>query len=51
MKITGISGSPTPGGNNERMLEFALGTAQEQGYDTEKILLSTVKHSGGSSNE
>ncbi len=40
MKITGISGSPNTGGNNEKMIEFALGIAKEQGYETETILLS-----------
>jgi multimeric flavodoxin WrbA len=43
MKITGISGSPTPAGNNERTLTIALGIAEDKGYETEKILLSKLK--------
>lgn len=42
MKITGISGSPNAGGNNERMLEIALGIARERGYETEKLLMSKL---------
>ncbi len=40
MKITGISGSPNAGGNNEKILEMALGTAEERGHETEKLLMS-----------
>ena len=43
MKITGISGSPNAGGNNEKMLEMALGVARERGYDTEKLLMSKLE--------
>jgi multimeric flavodoxin WrbA len=42
MKITGISGSPNAGGNNEKILEMALGMAEEKGFETEKILLSKL---------
>ncbi len=40
MKITGISGSPNVGGNNERIIEQALGIVEQKGYETDKILLS-----------
>ena len=40
MKITGISGSPTAGGNNERLLKLALGIAEEKGFEIEQILMS-----------
>jgi multimeric flavodoxin WrbA len=40
MKITGISGSPTAGGNNERIIEIALGIARERGFKTDKVFLS-----------
>ncbi len=43
MKITGISGSPNAGGNNEKIIELALGIAEEKGYETDKILLSKLK--------
>ena len=43
MKITGISGSPTAGGNNERIIELALGIVEEKGYEIDKILLSKLK--------
>ncbi len=43
MKITGISGSPNAGGNNEKLIDMALGIAKEQGYETEKVLLSKLK--------
>ncbi len=33
MKITGISGSPTTGGNNERLLKLALGITEEKGFE------------------
>ncbi len=42
MKITGISGSPNAGGNNEKLIEIALGIAQEKGFETEKLLLSKL---------
>lgn len=40
MKITGISGSPAAGGNNEKILGIAMETAEEKGFETETILLS-----------
>jgi multimeric flavodoxin WrbA len=40
MKITGISGSPNSGGNNEKIIEMALDIVKEQGYKTDKIFLS-----------
>lgn len=43
MKVTGISGSPNAGGNNEKIIELALGMAEEKGYETDKILLSRLK--------
>ena len=43
MKITGISGSPNAGGNNEKLIEMALGIAEEKGYETDRILLSKAK--------
>ncbi len=43
MKITGISGSPNSGGNNEKIIDLALSIAKEKGYETEKILLSKLK--------
>lgn len=43
MKITGISGSPNAGGNNEKAIELVLGIAEDRGYETEKILLSKLK--------
>ncbi len=43
MKITGISGSPNAGGNNEKIIELALGIAKEKGFKTDKILLSKLK--------
>lgn len=43
MKITGISGSPTSGGNNEKVIDLALDIAKENGYKTDKILLSKTK--------
>jgi multimeric flavodoxin WrbA len=42
MKITGISGSPNIGGNNEKIIELALGIAEEKGYETDRILLSKL---------
>jgi multimeric flavodoxin WrbA len=42
MIITGISGSPNAGGNNEKIIERALSIAEECGYETEKILMSTL---------
>lgn len=42
MEITGISGSPTAGGNNEKIIEIALGIVEEKGYRTDKILLSKL---------
>ncbi len=42
MKITGISGSPNMGGNNEKIIELALGIAEEKGYETDRILLSKL---------
>lgn len=43
MKIAGISGSPTASGNNEKIIELALGIADEKGYETEKLLLSKLR--------
>ncbi len=43
MKITGISGSPNAGGNNEKVIELALDIAKEKGFKTEKIFLSKLK--------
>ncbi len=43
MIITGISGSPKAGGNNEKILDLALGIAEERGYGTEKLLLSKLR--------
>ncbi|GFO96994.1 NADph-dependent FMN reductase [groundwater metagenome] len=43
MKITGISGSPNFGGNNEKIIDMALGIAKERGYKTDEILLSKLK--------
>ncbi len=43
MKITGISGSPNIGGNNEKIIEMALDIAEKQGYETDKIFLSKIK--------
>jgi multimeric flavodoxin WrbA len=40
MKITGISGSPTAGGNNEKILGIALESAEKNGFEIEKIFLS-----------
>lgn len=42
MKITGISGSPNAGGNNERIIDLALGIVKKKGYETDKILLSAL---------
>ncbi len=42
MKITGISGSPTAGGNNERLLKLALGIAEEKGFEIGEILMSKL---------
>lgn len=42
MKLTGISGSPTKGGNNEKIIELALDIAEEKGHEIEKILLSEL---------
>jgi multimeric flavodoxin WrbA len=43
MKITGISGSPNAGGNNEKLIDMALGIAEKKGYETDRILLSRAK--------
>ncbi len=43
MKITGISGSPNAGGNNEKLIDMSLGFAKEKGYETDRILLSKFK--------
>lgn len=43
MKITGISGSPNAGGNNEKIIDLALGIAKEKGFRTDTILLSKLK--------
>lgn len=43
MKITGISGSPNAGGNNEVIIDIALGIAKEKGFETDKILLSQLE--------
>jgi multimeric flavodoxin WrbA len=42
MKITCISGSPNAGGNNEKMLDIALGIIRARGYETDTILLSKL---------
>lgn len=42
MKITCISGSPTTGGNNEKLLDIVLRMIKERGYDADKILLSKL---------
>ncbi len=42
MKITGISGSPNIGGNNEKIIELVLNIAEEKGYETDRILLSKL---------
>lgn len=42
MEITGISGSPNTGGNNEKIIEMALGIAKEKGFETDRILLSKL---------
>ena len=42
MKITGISGSPTAGGNNEKLLKLGLGIAEEKGFEIEQILMSKL---------
>jgi len=42
MKITGISGSPNVGGNNEKLINMALVIAEERGFETDKILLSKL---------
>jgi len=36
MKITGISGSPNFGGNNEKLIDIALGIAEERGFENRK---------------
>ncbi|MCX9013794.1 MAG: flavodoxin family protein [Candidatus Methanoperedens sp.] len=43
MKITGISGSPNIGGNNERIIDLALGIAKEKGFETDKIFISQLE--------
>lgn len=43
MKITGISGSPNIGGNNERIIDLALGMAEEKGFETRKIFISHLE--------
>jgi multimeric flavodoxin WrbA len=42
MKITCISGSPTAGGNNEKLLDIVMGIIQQRGYKTDTILLSKL---------
>ena len=42
MKITCISGSPTAGGNNEKLLDIVIGIIKERGNDSGKILLSKL---------
>jgi multimeric flavodoxin WrbA len=42
MKITGISGSPNAGGNNEKIIEMALDIAKERGFKIDKIFLSKL---------
>ncbi len=42
MKITGISGSPNFKGNNEKLIDIALGIAEERGFETDRILLSKL---------
>ena len=42
MKITGISGSPNVGGNNEKLIDMVLCIAEERGFETDRILLSKL---------
>jgi len=42
MKITGISGSPNVGGNNEKLIDMVLDIAKERGFETDRILLSRL---------
>jgi len=43
MKILGISGSPTAGGNNEKLIDTVLSAAKARGFETDSILLSSAK--------
>ena len=42
MKITCISGSPSTGGNNEKLLDIVAGMVRERDYQTDAILLSKL---------
>jgi len=43
MKILGISGSPTADGNNENLIDTVLSVAKARGFETDSIVLSSVK--------
>jgi multimeric flavodoxin WrbA len=40
LKVTGICGSPRPGGNSEQLLELALETVKAEGIAVEKVTLA-----------
>jgi multimeric flavodoxin WrbA len=40
VKVTGVCGSPRPGGNSEQLLDLALETIKAEGIDVEKITLA-----------
>ena len=40
MRVTGVCGSPRPGGNSEQLLDLALKTVKAEGIDVEKISLA-----------
>ena len=43
MKILGISGSPTAGGNNEYLIDTVLNAAKARGFETDSVFLSSAK--------
>ncbi len=43
MMVTGISGSPKKAGNTEFLLNEALSTAEERGFETVRLLCSDLK--------
>jgi len=43
MMVAGISGSPRKAGNTEFLLNEALSTAEERGFETERLLCSDLK--------
>ncbi len=43
MKILGISGSPTAGGNNEHLIDTVLNAAKARGFETDSVFLSSAK--------